>query len=276
MAKDYRFIKALRPFSLAVALVACGVGVRLAWLDGYQSAWVALGIIAAGLLAQAGMNLINDLEDLPLLGTDHLAERRIIHINAWVGIAMIIGAALIGIVFIILRGWPLLLVFGLSAIAALSYNFGPFNFKQRGFALILVVILMGITMIPASYYVMSGQLGWLVFWLSLPISALIALLLLSNEIRDISHDRQHQMHTVSVRLGLDKARLLYWGLVLLAYLLALALALTGLIAPPYLLLLPLVLLPWLWRSLYSEQRQRLTPLTGRFFLLFGLAYLVGL
>lgn len=68
---QYKFLKALRPFSLAVAIVSCGLGILIAWNDGFQNILIAFWVMLGGILAQAGINLINDIEDLPLIPRGH-------------------------------------------------------------------------------------------------------------------------------------------------------------------------------------------------------------
>ena len=275
---QYSFLGALRLFSLAVALISVGLGIRLGWDLSDPQYTLAFLLLLGGILSQAGMNLVNDAEDLQQdnsRGIDTDARKRIIWHQrlGWIAFG---AAALIGCYLISIRGWPLAGILLLSALLALNYNSGPLNFKHNGIAIFQVFLLMGLLMVEASYFVMSGEFSLRVLWISLPVSLLISLLLLSNEIRDFEHDLAHATRTFSVRIGLPAARAAYWILIAAAYGLTLVFVLNGWLRGNYLVtLLPsLAFLPLLYRHLYSDDRILLTPLSGRFFLLFGLAYLL--
>ena len=276
--KSYHFWAALRVFSLAVALISCGLGIRLGWDVSAPQYGLSALILLGGLLAQAGVNLINDMEDLHQ--SSHLSisviNKTQIHQNHKLGWLAFAIASLIGLGLINLRGGPLFLVIVLSALLALNYNSGPLNFKHRGLAALQVFLLMGLIMIHTSYYVMTGQFNMDVIWVSIPVSLLISLLLLSNEIRDYEYDKAHGVQTLSVRIGLKAARLLYWGLIMTAYLAALLVWQFVMPLKLWLILIPLPMLPFLARHLRADNRQQLTPLSGRFFLAFGLMYLLAI
>ena len=276
----YKVSKALRPFSLVVAIVSCGLGIHLAWQEGFTDWPVALWVLAGGILAQAGINLINDIEELPGLRTQRdrnsQAARRMILRNRNLGILCFALASFIAAYLISLRGWPLLLLVVASAIASLSYNTGPLNFKHRGLAMVQVFLLMGVIMVQGAYLVMTGHFSSRVLLLSLPTSLLISLLLLSNELRDWEIDRHNGIGTLTVRIGYQRGVHLYWLLIATAYLFAAAFFITNQLHQLLWLLLPLPLLIPIRRYLQADQRMRLTPLTGRFFFLFGLAYVLAL
>lgn len=275
---QYNFWGALRVFSLAVALISCGLGIRLGWDSQNPQYLLAVLLLLGGVLAQAGMNLINDTEDLATDNAHQLPEesRQRIARNQRLGWIAFCLAAIIGLYLVSFRGWPLFGLFVISALLALSYNAGPLNFKHNGIAILQVFLLMGLIMVEASFFTMTGQLSSQVIWLSLPISLLISLLLLSNEIRDYESDLKDQTRTLSVRIGLPAARRLYWGLITAALLLTALYAYLGWINPHRLawLMPAMLMLPVLKTSLYAPQRQKLTPLSGRFFLVFGTAYLI--
>lgn len=274
---QYSFWGAIRVFSLAVALISCGLGIRLGW-DSADPAYVlAVLLLLGGTLAQAGINLVNDTEDLrqhKAVRVSAQAEKRIIR-NARFGWAAFALASLIGLYLVSLRGWPLLLIFILSGMLALNYHSGPFNFKRNGYAIIQVFVLMGVIMVEASYFTMTGRFSMQVLLLSLPVGLLISLLLLSNEIRDYESDLQDQTRTLSVRIGLPAARLSYWALIGAAFIMTAAYTYSGWITSGELIWLApaLLMLPILKKYLYAEDRSQLTPLSGLFFLVFGLAYL---
>ncbi|HIO97067.1 MAG TPA: prenyltransferase [Leucothrix sp.] len=277
--QQYKFLKALRPFSLAVAIISCGLGILIAWNDGFQNTMIAFWIMLGGVLAQAGINLINDIEDLPLIPHDHAKHSIItgmINRNTKAGIICFFLASLIGLYLISIQGWPLFFLILISGLASLSYNIGPLNFKHRGLAMIQVFLLMGIFMVQGSYLAMSGHFSSAALLHSIPISLLISLLLLSNELRDWETDKNKDIKTLAVRIGYQNAMWLYWLLISASYLLTLLFFFYGQLHSLFWLLIPLPLLIPIKRYLNASKRIELTPMTGRFFFLFGISYMLAL
>ncbi len=276
---QYKFLKALRPFSLVVAIVSCGLGILIAWNDGFQNILIAFWIMLGGILAQAGINLINDIEDLPLIPHDHAQHtiiKGMINRNTKVGITCFVLASLIGLYLISIQGWALFFLIFISGFASLSYNIGPLNFKHRGLAMIQVFLLMGIFMVQGSYLAMSGHFSSTALLHSIPISLLISLLLLSNELRDWETDKNKDIKTLTVRIGYQNAVRLYWFLIITSYLLTLLFFFYGQLHSLFWLMIPLPLLIPIKRYLNASKRIELTPMTGRFFFLFGISYMLAL
>lgn len=279
---QYKFLKALRPFSLVVAVISCGLGILIAWNHGFQNSFMAFWIMLGGILAQAGINLINDIEDLPLIPQDHANHnviKNLINNNTKIGILCFILASFIGLYLVSIQGWSLFILILASGLASLSYNIGPFNFKHRGLAMLQVFLLMGVLMVQGAYLAMSGMFSSIVLLHSIPISLLVSLLLLSNELRDWETDKNKNIKTLTVRIGYQNAVYLYWFLVVLSY----VLAITFLFFSEHLqqtkhllwLLLPLPLLLPINKYLNATKRTQLTPMTGRFFFLFGISYMLA-
>lgn len=270
----YSFARALRPFSFPVALITCLVGIVSASEQPGFSYPLALLIILGALLLQAGVNLINDHADLQHL-KNSIARGRVVR-NFRLGLSFFLLAATIGIYLISYAGLGLLVLLLAGLAGALGYTVEPVNFKRRGLAVVLVFWLMGVLMVCGSYYILAGELSWLVFWRSVPVSLISSLLLLANEIRDVESDRDTGIRTLTVRIGIDRARKLYLLLLLsvvaVASVLWIADAITG--------VWWLVSVPLIW-LLYKQQqgsagRASLPPASGRFFMLFGLLYCLSL
>jgi len=277
--QQYKFLKALRPFSLVVAVISCGLGILVAWNNGSQNSLLAFWIMLGGILAQAGINLINDIEDLPLIPKDHAKHtviKNMINRNTKAGIFCFILASGIGFYLISKQGWPLFWLILISGLASLSYNIGPFSFKHRGLAMLQVFLLMGIFMVQGAYLAMTGNFSVIALLHSIPISLLVSLLLLSNELRDWETDKSKDIQTLTVRIGYQKAVQLYWFLIIASYLLALSFFFSGQLHSLFWLLSPLPLLIPIRRYLRASKRVQLTPMTGRFFFLFGLSYMLAL
>jgi len=268
----YQFIRALRPFSFSVALITCLTGISVASQTGPVDLLMAVITIAAAVVLQAGVNLINDYADLDLtLTTD---EQLAIQRNFRWGMGCFLLATFAAIYLILHTGTSLLWLCLLGAIGALGYTLDPVNYKARGLGVPMVFWLMGVLMVSGSYMIQTGEVSWQVFWLSIPISLLVALLLLSNEIRDYEQDQRDGIATLSGRIGFYAAIRLYQTLIVAAAVSAVILYWQGLLAIiwPLLLLLPLLFPLHKQLDPTRNERTELTPQTGRLLFVFGVIY----
>ncbi len=277
VADKYRTGRALRPFSFAVAGISGLTGiVAAAGVSDIQ--WLqAVSLLCAAVLLQAGVNLINDYSDLPLLAGDEASCRQI-RKNVRIAMVCFAAASAVALYFIAVRGWPaLLLVLG-GVVGALGYTLEPVNLKRRGYAVAAVFWLMGVLIVCGVYYFLTGYIDGQVIRQSIPVSLLTSLLLLANEIRDFETDRAQQCETLSVRYGLRAAVRLYRQGLALLVISCMGLYLIGDLQNiwPLFLSFPLAMPLLLMAGLGQHARQQLPPATGRFFLVFGLLYLTTL
>ncbi|WP_372741722.1 prenyltransferase [Neptunomonas sp.] len=279
ISKDkYKFSHALRPFSFAVALVACGAGVSLAWVEGWRNPASILLVFLGGVLLQAGVNLINDYADLSEKSALKATQADAIKRNFQIGIGCFIVAAGIGIWFVYQIGFAffVLCIGGLAG--ALGYTLKPVNYKTRGLGVVLVFWLMGVLMVLGSYLALTGHWNTNVIWFSIPVSLLVSLLLLSNELRDYEADKHATIQTLVVRLGYQKGILIYKALVAAVGLSVMLLAWR--FNQPWLLsgLLSFVFLPRLIDLLQADASERgpLTSGSGQMLMVFGVLYNLSL
>ncbi|MBV1787261.1 prenyltransferase [Marinobacterium sp. D7] len=279
-AKKYTFLHALRPFSFGVALTTCLIGITAAWQDGVLVPLNAVLVLIGGLLLQSGVNLINDYADIGQLRAQQGCEEAIAAVlrHFRVGLLCFLLATPIGLYLVVDRSLALLLLFLLGLAGALGYTLNPINYKARGLAVALVFWLMGVFMVVGSYIAVGGELNRAILAQSVPISLLVSLLLLSNELRDYESDRAQGLRTLTVRAGYARARQLYWLLLASTLMATAALWLVGLLATPWPLL---ITLPFMYRPLRyldnpPEQRRPLTPATGQLVMVFGLLFCVAL
>ena len=280
--QKYQFWRAVRPFSFTVALCACLTGIASAYAAGIVEPLLSVLVLLAGVLLQAGVNLINDYADLSLLrgrSCDGIAEAVArIRRNFRAGLACFALAAVIAFYLIAQVGLALLWLCVVGLVGALTYTLNPVNYKARGLGVVLVFWLMGVLMVAGSYLAVAGQLTETVIWQSVPISLLVSLLLLSNELRDYEADRRDQIGTLTVRIGYERAVLLYRLLLAGSYLSVFLLWWQQLLPQfwPLLLTLPVAIAPLRLLRKPAPERIPLTPKTGRLLTLFGIAYCVAL
>lgn len=276
----YAFLRALRPFSFPVALVTCLIGILLAAMQRPVNLFEALMVLVGGVLLQAGVNLINDHADIRLLrrqsGNDHRIEA--IRHNFRSGLFCFLLAAAVGFHFVIQQGLGFLLLCVLGLVGALGYTVSPINYKSRGLGVMLVFWLMGVLMIAGSALALGAPMTLALLLQTLPVSLLVSLLLLSNELRDYESDRRDGLHTLTVRIGYAASVRLYCSLLGAAYLMLVVLLVLGLLPGAFWLLLslPLVFRPVRLLRAPAGARSALTPATARLLLGFGLLSCVAL
>ena len=144
--------------------------------------------------------------------------------------------------------------------------------------MVLVFWLMGVLMISGSAVALGASVTAELVLQSLPVSLLVSLLLLSNELRDYETDQRDGHNTLTVRVGYHFSVRLYCVLLALAYLLLALLLALGLLPGAFWLLpsLLLTLKPVCLLNAPAERRAPLTPATARLLLGFGLLFCVAL
>jgi len=229
------------PAAVAPVLVGTALAIQQGEFDGIAFACALLG----ALFIQVGTNLSNDYSDARR-GAD--AEDRIGPVRVTAGglvpPAQVLRATYItfglaaacGIYLIVVAGPILLLIGALSILAGVAYTGGPKPYGYEGLGEVFVFLFFGLVAVTGSYYVQIQELPWSAFALAIPVGLLASAILVVNNVRDIDSDRRAGKRTSAVRLGRERARMLYAAMVLGAYL-TLVLALVELTA--------WVLLPWL-------------------------------
>ncbi len=78
---------------------------------------------------------------------------------------------------------------------------------------LFVFVFFGLVAVNGSYYVQLEELDWLPFWLSVSVGLLSTAILVVNNVRDLETDRRAGKRTLAVRLGRERTRRLYLGMV---------------------------------------------------------------
>jgi 1,4-dihydroxy-2-naphthoate octaprenyltransferase len=136
-------------------------------------------------------------------------------VATWLAFAVAIAA---GIYLATVAG-PLIIAVGATSIlAGVLYTGGPRPYGYAGMGELFVFLFFGLVAVNGSYYVQLERLDWLPVALSIPVGLLSTAILVVNNVRDIETDRRAGKRTLAVRLGRERARRLYAGLVLGAFL----------------------------------------------------------
>jgi 1,4-dihydroxy-2-naphthoate octaprenyltransferase len=222
----------LRTLPAAIAPVIAGTGVAA-----YGDAviwWRALLALIVSLAMQVGVNYANDYSD-GIRGTDDVrvgplrlvgskvASPRSVKLAAFAcfGVGAVAGLALAAA-----TSWWLILV-GIAAVgAAWTYTGGPSPYGYRALGDVSVFLFFGLVAVLGTVYVQTGSLGWPAWAAAIALGALACAILMANNLRDIATDSTTDKRTLAVLLGDARTRLAYVALLVVAFVLAVAVAVT--------------------------------------------------
>jgi 1,4-dihydroxy-2-naphthoate polyprenyltransferase len=285
-------VQAVRAWSLPTSVVPAAAGGAVAIGDGQASWWLLPIALLALLLLHAGVNVCNDVEDAArdadppdkdrnsgLFNTGRLtiATGRRLYGTCF-GAAVLLGLGICAV-----QGPALLVIGWIGVLGGLLYTAGPWPYKYLGLGEVAIIGLMGPLITLGTYTAVTGQaFAAPAFWVGLGPGLLIAGVLAANNLTDLVVDTAAGARTVAVRIGFDRARRLYLGLLVGALLAEVALWATGLFGA-------WILLPWLAapalagcaRLARTASRAGdpallpLTPATGRAHLWFSLLLVAG-
>lgn len=279
-----------RPWSFTAAVIPIFVGTALACTQVSFKPFLFLLTALAGILLQAAVNYLNTYGDFisrvdtsesvtESCGQIVRGELSPESVRRAGFIALCLGA-LAGAIPVWFGGIPVLCC-GVIGILGAAFYTTFFPYKYKGFGPPFVFVLMGPLMVLPAWYVQGGE-GWLLpLLVSLPIGCFVVGIMHGNDIRDIAHDHAAHIVTPAIQLGLHKAIVLYKILYISAYVILFALVGTGLL--PWTALLPILLLPLVYKTLWGlnaqSSRERIITLEGisaKLHLLFGLLLNIGI
>lgn len=223
------FLKAMRIFSLSLALGATTLGMLAWWRGGGmekplppETILLIVLVTIAGLASQAGANLINDyfegsfkyadptVRKLRFLGRDRTVFDVFVFLA---GIASLGLAGLIGLYLVYLTDWIMLVIGLVGLLGSYAYTGEPFVYKTKGLGVVLSFVLMGPLMNLGAAYPFGRSLSWAPIIIGLPLSLLVPALMISNEMRDFNRDERLSMGTLSTKIGSRLSLRLYEVLV---------------------------------------------------------------
>jgi 1,4-dihydroxy-2-naphthoate octaprenyltransferase len=224
-AKLY-FLETLPQF-LLLAVVLGILGTTIAWYEGFFDIGHAMLAGIGLVLAHAACNMLNDYFDYKS-GIDKVTERTPFSGGSgmlreglltqkevlWAGLICLLLASVIGLYFILIKGWLLLPLLIVAVICILLYS-----------PLILRIYwpewspLLGLGILPVlgMYFVQTGMYTLNAVIASVPSGLLVHNLLLLNEFPDIEADKVAHRKTLPITAGRRNAAIVYTTFTLLVY-----------------------------------------------------------
>jgi 1,4-dihydroxy-2-naphthoate octaprenyltransferase len=238
---------ATRPQFLPAIAVPVGLGAAVAWRasGAFSAAFLVISLFAA-LCYHAGMNVLNDYYDsrngadelnkaplTPFAGGSRFIQNGLLTPKATFFLGA--GLAAAGTVAGFYLAWastPLILAVGLlGLLSGYFYSAPPLFLAGRGMGEATVGVNFGLLTVVGSCLVQTKGLSLEAAVASLPLSFLIAALLIVNEFPDFDSDKLAGKRTLVVRLGKKNARYGLLAVVFSAFASIIAAVMAGLMPP---------------------------------------------
>lgn len=218
---------------------------------GTVSVTMSFTLLIICVLMQSSVNTFNDYFDY-IKGTDSAQDNVdptdavLIYNNVnprsalMLAVGMLAAAFVLGVYAIVVAGWIPLAIAVVGAIIVVMYSGGktPISYLPIGEA--VSGIVMGGLIPLACFQVLTLRFEPMVLIWSAPTIIGIGLIMFTNNTCDIEKDREANRSTLSVKLGREKARKLYHGL-LIAWIVAIV-AIVAIWYTPGLVIAPFMLL----------------------------------
>jgi 1,4-dihydroxy-2-naphthoate octaprenyltransferase len=227
MAKIKILFLETRPQFLILSVVLSFLGTSLAWYDGYFNAGFAI-LSAVGLIfSHVSVNVLNDYFDYrsgidlntnrtPFSGGSGILPQALLKPVEvfYLGIGSFFLASIIGVYFVLTRGW---LLFPLLFVAALCvFLYTPFILRTK-YPEWAAGLGLGLLPVMGTYFVQSAGYTFAALIASVPSGILVHNLLMLNELPDVEADKKGGRETLPIVVGKKRAGIVYSILTLLVY-----------------------------------------------------------
>ena len=230
--RPWSFSTSSLPAVVVVAYMFCFKGSIETNIQWWFGALAVLGTI----IVHAGGNLMSDYFDFKYdvdredrMGNSTLMMDGIFTPRQFLiyGLSCLTIGSAIGIYMFMYTGWPLLAIGILGIFGAIMY----YRFKYIALGDLVIFIIYGPLIMSGTEFVMTGQIGWNVLLLSLPIALMSVNILHANNTRDIENDTRAGIRTLALNIGAKHSATLYNGYILTAYCLIIFYTIIALLPP---------------------------------------------
>ncbi|WP_335965328.1 1,4-dihydroxy-2-naphthoate polyprenyltransferase [Galbibacter sp. PAP.153] len=106
---------------------------------------------------------------------------------------------------------------GITAIvAAIKYTVGNTAYGYRGYGDVFVFVFFGLVSVLGTYFLYTQQLSIDVFLPAFSVGLLSVGVLNLNNMRDMNSDKKANKNTLVVKIGIDKAKIYHFSIIILA------------------------------------------------------------
>lgn len=225
MNKFKIWLTELRAPFLTGTIIPIVLGTVIAWtMNSFFNALYFVIALLGGIFVHLGANVVNDYFDYKS-GTDTLNKE---FVRPFTGgsraipcglltpkevfsgaVILFTLASLVGLYFSLVVG-PLILVLGtVGLFSAFFYTGYPFNLARKGLGEFTVGLNFGLLMTLGAFYVQTGTFAVEPLVAAVPVALLITAILYINAFQDFNADKEAGKNTWVVRLGRQRASLVY-------------------------------------------------------------------
>lgn len=242
-------------FLLFAGLIPFALGQTIAWHETGIFRITPFLVALAGLVfVLIGVEAFNEYFDAKI-GTDRVFSLEREDIPEWRFIVGLISFALAAGVMIFLTiklGWQVAMFASVGAVAACFYVTPPVKLAYRGLGELAILSSYGPMMTAGSFFIQAGRIGAAPFAASVVPALLILGVTVINEIPDFHGDRIVGKRNITVRLGRERACLLYGAASAVSFAYIIFGVLAGIL--PYFALAALLPLPLAVRNFLIARR----------------------
>ena len=214
-----------RPKTLPAAIAPVIAGTGLAVAAKRFDLGTAAAALVVALAIQVATNYANDYSD-GIRGTDdtRVGPMRLVASGAATAAAVkraavlsFLVAGIAGIALAVIVSPWLILVGAASISAGWLYTGGPKPYGYYGLGEVFVFVFFGLVATCGTYYVQARSIDSWSLLVGAEMGLLSVAILVANNLRDIDGDKINNKHTLAVRLGAERTRLLYTAVVALSF-----------------------------------------------------------
>jgi len=209
-----RWWRLLRPHTLTASIMPVLIGTALAFARGSIDWLLFAAMLAASILIQSAVNMFNEyfdfkrgLDTMESVGIGGVIVRNEIPELLVLRVAELffILSVLLGAYICARTSWWVAVAGSASMVVGYLYSGSKSPIAYTPLGELTAGIFMGPTIVLIAFFIQTGTITWDSIFLSLPISTLVAAILLANNIRDAEGDMKKGRRTLAIKLGQSKA-----------------------------------------------------------------------
>ena len=279
MSAFEKWFVVLRAYSLPASVVPISIAGIYSYTNGWFRSVDFMLVFIAGVLIHLAGNLFNTYYDF-INGVDkdgsddiglisELTKPQIVITLAWF---FVVISSLIGLFFVLKYSlWMLLPIAVFGIFLTIFYTANPISLKYHAVGEVVIFLCFGPLIVSGSVMIFAKRFVWESVLYSLPVALLIVNILLANNIRDESLDRDAKIKTIVHLLGIKGSEMLYIALHIGSYLLSFYITGLNLV---YLILLPFTVQAI--NMLRSKQYITLTRHSAKIVLVYGMVFIAAI
>jgi 1,4-dihydroxy-2-naphthoate polyprenyltransferase len=235
-----KWLRLLRPHTLTASITPVLIGTALSFQRG-RIDWTLFGaMLLASILIQSAVNMFNEYFDFKrgLDTEDSVGIGGVIVRNEISGRAVLRMAefffavsVFLGIYICTRTSWWVAAAGSISMSVGYLYSGGRSPIAYSRFGELAAGIFMGLLIVVISFYIQTGLITANSIILSVPISILVAAILLANNIRDADGDVKKGRRTLAIQLGQTRATSFLSGMFITSFVLVASFVILRIVTP---------------------------------------------